>query len=83
MVGGRRGHGRVRRGAGDAGGAGLAGDGAGIERAEAVVDARGEVVVAAYRETRERDVGGGDAELDDGRVSRWFCRLSMGVFFLP
>lgn len=34
-----------------------------VERGVAVVDARGEVVVAADAEAGERDVGGGDAEL--------------------
>lgn len=40
-----------------------------VEGAPAVVDSRGEVVVAANGEAGEGDVGGGDAELV-GVVSR-------------
>lgn len=63
--GGFRGRGGVCGCAGDGGFVG--GDRAVVERAEAVVDPRGEVGVAVYAEAREGDVGGGDAEL--GRVS--------------
>ena len=41
----------------------VGGNGAVVQRAEAVVDPGGEVRVAVYAEAREGDVGGGDAEL--------------------
>ena len=61
-MGGRlRGDGCVGCGAGDAGGGGGLGDCGGVEGAPAVVDAGFELVVAAYAEAREGDVGCGDA----------------------
>lgn len=70
-----RGDGGVGRGAGDASGGYAGGGGGVVERAVAVVYARGEVVVAAYGEPGEGNVGGGYAELGEcvshGRRWRW------------